>query len=89
MTVHREPAQTFDDFRRSQPNRPDARRHVIYLQPLGDFRTSQSPSLEMLRAYAADFFQMEVKALAPISMSASGVTSRTNSMTGWRQLPPS
>jgi len=86
LAVHREPGQTFDDFRRSQPNRPDARRRIIYLQPLGDFRAQQSPSLEMLRQYAADFFQMEVKALAPISISASGVTSRTNSMTGRRQV---
>ena len=86
LAVHREPGQTFDDFRRSQPNRPDARRRIIYVQPLGDFRAQQSPSLEMLRQYAADFFQMEVKALAPISISASGVTSRTNSMTGRRQV---
>ena len=86
LAVHREPGQTFDDFRRSQPNRPDTRRRIIYLQPLGDFRAQQSPSLEMLRQYAADFFQMEVKALAPISISASGVTSRTNSMTGRRQV---
>src|ERR1035437_10091489 len=84
--VHREPGQTFDDFRRSQPNRPDTRRRIIYLQPLGDFRAQQSPSLEMLRQYAADFFQMEVKALAPISISVSGVTTRTNSMTGRRQV---
>ena len=86
LAVHREPGQTFDDFRRSQPNRPDTRRRIIYLQPLGDFRAQQSPSLEMLRQYAAEFFQMEVKALAPISISASGVTSRTNSMTGRRQV---
>ena len=86
LAVHREPGQTFDDFRRSQPNRPDTRRRIIYLQPLGDFRAQQSPSLEMLRQYAADFFQMEVKALAPISISASGVTIRTNSMTGRRQV---
>jgi archaemetzincin len=86
LAVHREPGQMFDDFRRSQPNRPDARRRIIYLQPLGDFRAQQSPSLEMLRQYAAEFFQMEVKALAPIRISASGVTSRTNSMTDRRQI---
>jgi archaemetzincin len=40
----------------------------------------------MLRQYAAEFFQMEVKALAPIRISASGVTSRTNSMTDRRQI---
>jgi len=33
LAVHREPGQTFDDFRRSQAHRPDAQRRVIYLQP--------------------------------------------------------
>ena len=74
LAVHREPGQTFDDFRRSQPNRPDTRRRIIYLQPLGDFRAQQSPSLEMLRQYAADFFQME--ALASHSGGKTGVDPR-------------
>jgi archaemetzincin len=60
LAVHREPGQMFDDFRHSQRNRPDARRRIIYLQPLGDFRAQQSSSMQMLRQYAADFFQNRV-----------------------------
>jgi archaemetzincin len=86
LAVHREPGQTFGEFRRSQANRPDARRRSIYLQPLGEFPEQYSPSLEKLREYAASFFQMEVKVLPPVSISASGFTSRTNSMTGRRQI---
>jgi archaemetzincin len=86
LTVHREPGQTFDEFRRAQPNRPDERRRVIYLQPLGDFAGQQGPAVEALRQYAAGFFQMEVKALAPVSVNAGGFTSRTNRATGRRQL---
>ena len=52
LAVHREPGQTFEQFRRSRPNRPDARRRVIYLQPLGAFPQAQSPALEKLRGYA-------------------------------------
>ena len=37
LANHAEPGQTFDDFRRSRPNRPDANRRAIYLQPLDDF----------------------------------------------------
>ena len=86
LAVHREPGQTFEEFRRSHPNRPDGRRRIIYLQPLGAFPEQQSPSLEKLREYAAGFFQMEVKALAPVPISAGNFTSRTNSMTGRRQI---
>lgn len=86
LAVHREPGQTFEEYRRSHPNRPDTQRRIIYLQPLGAFPEQQSPSLEKLREYAARFFQMEVKALAPVTMSAGNFTSRTNSMTGRRQI---
>ncbi len=86
LAVHREPGQTFEEFRRSRPNRPDAQRRVLYLQPLGAFPEQQSPSLEKLRQYAAAFFQTEVKALPPLSLSAGGFTNRTNSTTGRRQI---
>jgi len=85
LAVHREPGQTFEQFRRSRANQPDARRRIIYLQPLGAFPEQQSPSLEKLREYAAAFFQMEVKSLPPVSLDTGGFTSRTNSMIKRRQ----
>jgi archaemetzincin len=86
LAVHREPGQTFEEFRRSHPNRPDGQRRIIYLQPLGNFLEQQSPSLEKLREYAAGFFQMEGKALVPITIGPGSFTTRTNSMTGRRQI---
>jgi archaemetzincin len=86
LAAHREPGQIFDEFRLSHPNRPDAQRRVIYLQALGPFPEQQSPSLEKLRQYAAHFYQMEVTALAPVSIDASVFTTRTNSMTGRQQI---
>lgn len=86
LAVHREPGQTFEQFRRSRPDQPDARRRIIYLQPLGAFAEAQSPSLAKLREYASAFFQMEVKTLPPAGISAGGITSRTNSTTRRRQL---
>ena len=86
LAVHREPGQTFEQFRGSRPIRPDAHRRIIYLQPLGVFPEQQSPSLEKLREYAAAFFQTEVKALPPVSVDTGGFTSRTNSMTRRRQI---
>ena len=46
----------------------------------------EQQNLEKLREYAAHFFQMEVKVLTPISISAGGFTSRTNSMTRRQQI---
>ena len=84
LAAHREPGQTFEEFQHSRPNRPNAQRRTIYLQPLGAFPEQQN--LEKLRKYAAHFFQMEVKLLTPISISAGGFTSRTNSMTRRQQI---
>jgi archaemetzincin len=53
---------------------------------LGAFTPEQSPSLGKLREYAAAFFQMEVKVLPPIGLSASGFTTRIHSVTGRRQI---
>src|SRR5439155_25869399 len=84
LAAHREPGQTFEQFQRSWPNRPNAQRRTIYLQPLG--ASPEQQNLEKLREYAAHFFQMEVKVITPISISAGGFTSRTNSMTRRQQI---
>lgn len=63
LLFHREPGQSFDEFRASEPNRADDQRRVIYLLPLGEFPADDAPSLALLREYAAVFFQLEVKIL--------------------------
>jgi hypothetical protein len=55
LAIHPEPGQTFDQFVRSDPYRPDAKRNKIYLQPLGVFVEARSPDIETLRAYARAF----------------------------------
>jgi archaemetzincin len=78
LAVHDETGETFDDFTVSQPNRPTPARHIIYLQPIGDF-SGASPAVEKLREFAAAFFSMEVKALAPVSRNAAAnFTTRRN-----------
>jgi archaemetzincin len=85
LAVHDEPGQTFDEFKTSHPNRPTQDRHVIYLQPLGNF-AEHSPSIEKLREFAAAFFAMEAKALTPVSVDASKFTTRHNPYTGNLQI---
>lgn len=84
LASHAEPGQTFNRFEHTDFNRPDAQRHVIYLQPLGQFG-GDAPSLELLRRYAAAFFMLEVKLLPPAKLDPK-ITSRKNPYTGQRQL---
>ncbi len=83
LASNHEPGQTFLQYLQSSPNRLDAVRHTIYLQPLGKFG-AEAPSIELLRKYAAAFFMLEVKMLAPIPVDAT-VTRRLNPYSGQRQ----
>ncbi len=86
LTVHPESAQTFDEFKASRPNRPTDSRHVIYLQPLGEFAADRSPEIEKLREFGSAFFAMEVKVLPTVSLDTSKFTTRHNPNTGNLQI---
>ena len=63
LAEHPEPGQTFDQFVRANPSKPDHMRNKIYLQPLGAFPEGLSPSIEILRTFAAAYFVMDILAL--------------------------
>ena len=83
---HTEIGQTFDQFTHSLPNRPDNHWSKLYLQPLGRFNESDSPSLDQLRQFTAAFFMMEVVVLPPSDWTQDHITSRRNPWTGQTQL---
>lgn len=83
---HAEAGQTFDQFTRSLPNRPDNHRNKLYIQPLGGFNGSDAPSLDQLRRFTAAFFMMEVVVLPPSGQAQHHLTSRRNPYTGQIQL---
>ncbi len=85
LEIHPEKGQTFERFVRSRPNRPDARRNKIYLQPLGTFGPN-SPPLEQLRQLTAAFFALTAEVLPPLSLEAHRITSRQNPFTKNRQF---
>ncbi len=101
LAVHREAGQTFDEFVRSKPNRPDKIRKKIYLQPLGEFGfhrkascgpqsggppKGQIPLAEKLRDYAAAYFAMHVEILPCLTLSGNTITTRINPHTRNRQI---
>ena len=63
LAQHRETGQTFEQFMRGAPNRPNQMRHKLYMLPLGDFDSSASLELDLLKQFARAFFAMEVEFL--------------------------
>jgi archaemetzincin len=86
LMFHREPRQTFDEYVASRPNRPDEARRIIYLLPLGDFPEETAPSMEEVRAYAAAFFQLEVRVLPAYLPHALEFEPREHPRTRQRQV---
>jgi archaemetzincin len=86
LAVHAESGQSFDDFVKGKPNKPDKTRNKIYLQPLGNFPKGQIPFLDKLREYAAIYFSMEVEVLPCLNLSDGDPTTRINPYTKNRQI---
>ena len=86
LAEHEEPGQTFEDFILAPRNIPDQTRNKVYLQPLGEFPEERSPSLDILKEYAAAFFMMEVEVLPVLDNELSTFTNRINHFTGTRQI---
>jgi archaemetzincin len=86
LTNHPEEGQTFDQFVRSRPNRPDDVRNVIYLQPLGRFEPEDSPPLSALVEFGESFFMMRVAMAPPLDIAQARITTRHNPYTGHIQL---
>jgi archaemetzincin len=78
LANHNEPGQTYEEFVHSGPQRPDARHRIIYLQPLGEFTSGESPPIDGLRQFAAAFFALEVAVLPSIAVTTGEVTTRRN-----------
>jgi archaemetzincin len=86
LANHPEPGQTFEQFVRSNPHKPDKGRSKLYLQPLGEFAIDRAPPLEKLRRFAAAFFMMDVEVLPALDISQARITTRRNPYTGNTQL---
>ncbi len=85
LASHPEPGQTYGAYIRSKPNKPEGSRRKIYLQPLGEFSTEGSPSVEILREYASTFFALPAE-LCPSLPGTKNFTSRLNPYTRNRQI---
>ena len=76
LAKNHEGGQTFEQFLKSEPNKPDHERHTIYLQPLSDFSVERAPSLEKLREFTEAYFTLETKLLPTLTIPADQITTR-------------
>lgn len=61
LAEHPEPGQTYRQYVRSRPITPDKRRDVIYVQPLGNFTTTQERIIKLSAEYMGLYFDLPVK----------------------------
>jgi archaemetzincin len=86
LTIQKEPGQTYKEYVRSGPVKPESRRNIIYFQPVGLFPEGKSPSLGSLEEFAHAFFTLEVRVLPALSLKDHKLTTRINQYTGKRQI---
>lgn len=67
LAQHEEKGQTYDQFLRARPNRPDSIRKTLYVLPLGAFDKEKSPSLDTLQTFMQAYYHpMTVKVLKEV-----------------------
>jgi len=81
----KENGQTFEQYLKQNPNRPNNKRYVIYLQPLGEFNEEQNNLLRKAKEFTAIFFQMDVVVTATRSMPVNCSRDRSGPNGKWRQ----
>jgi archaemetzincin len=76
LDVHFEHGQSFEQYRRAAPNRPDEVRSVLVLQPIGRFDHPSAPSPEILRRFTETYFGMTAQVMPAINLEHVDITSR-------------
>ena len=70
LAHHHEAGQTFQQYISGYPMRPTARRHTIYVQPLGDLTPKRRRIIQQTADFMARFFCLQVKVARPMPASA-------------------
>jgi archaemetzincin len=87
LAVNQEEGQSFEDFVKSSPARPDERRRYIYLQKLGDFSQKQEEALNETAKFIEAYYQLPVKFLPPQTLeNIPAEARRVHPQTGDRQV---
>ncbi len=69
LAEHPEPGQTYAEYVRSDPVRPERRRRAIYVQPLGDFTPRQRTVVRLAAEYVQAYFSLPVTVREDLPLS--------------------
>ncbi|MBA62784.1 MAG: hypothetical protein CMJ76_10515 [Planctomycetaceae bacterium] len=82
LATHKETGQTYAQYLKSNSNRPDRRRNIIYLLPLDKF---QNPALKDLASCMESFYGLKTEILSLMPIQGLAVKTRIHPQTQQRQ----
>jgi archaemetzincin len=85
LAIHEEYGQTFDEFVRAAI-RPPVSARTIYIQPVDTVGALSDTCLSTLAAFAAAFFQLDVRVSPPLALDPSSLVTRAAPDTGTPQV---
>ena len=68
LSRHDEPGQTFRQYLRSHPVRPDRKRKIVYVQPLGDFSPTQRKIIDETARFMGLYFNLPVRVREDVAL---------------------
>jgi archaemetzincin len=89
LASHPERGQTFDQYRRSNPNRPSKIRTTLYVQPIGDFTVAQKQLVADTAELLSRFYHVRTKVLERIGLDVIPGEARRGSRGGLQILTTS
>jgi archaemetzincin len=69
LAEHEEAGQTFRQYVASKPVKPDRKRGVIYVQPLGELNQTQRKIIDLTAEFMGIYFDLPVKTREDLSLS--------------------
>ncbi|MCP4219879.1 MAG: hypothetical protein GY765_34930 [bacterium] len=87
LTEHNESGETFDQYRAAGPITAEGKRNKIYIQPLGEFTTTQRKILRLTAGFIGYYFALPVKVKEDIPLSVMPQRGRrVHDIFGWKQI---
>lgn len=87
LTSHPGPGQTFGEYLECRPARPRGKRHVIYIQPLGEFNETQRKIITLTADFMGRYFNVPVEIRKDVSLSVIPARARRRHPTwGTKQI---
>ena len=86
LSEHPEPGQNYRQYLRAQPVKIDAKRRVIYVQPLGELSDTQRKIIDLTARHMAIYFDLPVKIRDGVALDAVPRSARRPGPLGSQQI---